>query len=73
MVYNIGTEIYVPTVCALVTCKNEYKYSEVFHQIVVLLKYNWMPCIITKDFEKALISSIKQEFSDSKIRGAIST
>ncbi|KAF0985512.1 hypothetical protein HZS_1211 [Henneguya salminicola] len=27
MVYDIGTEIYVPTVNALVTCKKEYIYS----------------------------------------------
>ncbi|KAF0988005.1 hypothetical protein HZS_2629 [Henneguya salminicola] len=62
MVYDRGTEIYVPTVYALVTCKNEYIYSEAFPQIVVLMEYNWMSCIITTDFEKALISSIKQEF-----------
>ncbi|KAF0985615.1 hypothetical protein HZS_6017, partial [Henneguya salminicola] len=37
MVYDIGTEIYVPTVYALVTCKNENIYSEVFPQIVVLM------------------------------------
>ncbi|KAF0987622.1 hypothetical protein HZS_7211 [Henneguya salminicola] len=59
MVYDKGTEIYVPIVNALVTCKNEYIYSEVFNQIVVLMEYNWRPCIIITDFEKALISSIK--------------
>ncbi|KAF0990458.1 hypothetical protein HZS_3471 [Henneguya salminicola] len=33
------------------------------------MEYNWMPCIITTDFKKALISSIKQEFPESKIYG----
>ncbi|KAF0991844.1 hypothetical protein HZS_5882 [Henneguya salminicola] len=69
MVYNRGTEIYVPTVYALVSCKNEHIYSEIVHQIVVLMEYNWMPCIITTDFKKALISSTIQEFSESKNDG----
>lgn len=69
MVYDRGTETYVPTIYSLLTAKNEYIYSELFHQIVMLMEYNWMPSIITTDFEQALISSIKQEFPESKIYG----
>lgn len=69
MVYDHATELYIPCVYALLTGKNECLYSSIFHEIIVLLEYNWMPKIITTDFEMALIKSIKYEFPESKLHG----
>lgn len=69
MIYDLGTELYVPCAFALVTGKSEYIYCELFHQLIMIMEYNWMPKIITTDFEKALISAVKQEFPDTKILG----
>ncbi|KAF0985427.1 hypothetical protein HZS_6368 [Henneguya salminicola] len=35
----------------------------------MLMKYIWMTRTITTDFEKALISAVKQEFAESRILG----
>lgn len=69
MIYDCGTELYVPCAFGLVTGKNEHIYCELFHQLIMLMEYSWMPRVITTDFEQALISAIKQEFPESKISG----
>ncbi|KAF0985245.1 hypothetical protein HZS_1384 [Henneguya salminicola] len=33
------------------------------------MEYNWMPRTVTTDFEKALISAVRQEFPQSRIMG----
>ncbi|KAF1742474.1 hypothetical protein MXB_4701 [Myxobolus squamalis] len=34
------------------TCKNEYLYSAVLHEIFVFLKYSWEQMLIIVDFKK---------------------
>ncbi|KAF0991346.1 hypothetical protein HZS_5471 [Henneguya salminicola] len=59
--------MFVPCVYLLITSKSESIYLNVFHELIVLTKYNWMPQIITCDFELSLISAIKQEFPSSRL------
>ncbi|KAF1740448.1 hypothetical protein MXB_3522 [Myxobolus squamalis] len=66
MVYDNGTQMYIPCVYALVTCKNEYKYLTTFHEVIVLMKYIWMPLIIMSDFDFSLITALKYEFPESR-------
>ncbi|KAF0985305.1 hypothetical protein HZS_1413 [Henneguya salminicola] len=67
MVHDAGTEMFVPCVYSLITSKSESIYLNVFHEPFVLTKYNWMPQIITCDFELSLISAIKHEFPSSRL------
>lgn len=67
MVYDAGTQLFVPCAYSLITTKNEYMYLTVFHELIVLTKYSWMPQIITSDFEISLIASIKHEFPTSRL------
>lgn len=69
MAYDCGTQLYVPCAFSLVSAKNEYIYCELFHQLIMLMEYNWMPRIVTTDFEKALICAVKQEFPESRVLG----
>lgn len=69
MVYDIGTQLYIPCVYALTTTKNEYMYCTILHEIVVLSKYMWMPSSIVVDFEQALINACKYEFKESIMIG----
>ncbi|KAF0985465.1 hypothetical protein HZS_7112 [Henneguya salminicola] len=65
MVHDAGTEIFVPCVYSLITSKSESIYLNVLHELIVLTKSNWMPQIITCDFELSHISAIKHEFPSS--------
>ncbi|KII67378.1 hypothetical protein RF11_05144 [Thelohanellus kitauei] len=69
MTFDRGTHKYIPCVYALLTGKNEYLYRKLFSEIISLLEYRWMPSIITVDFERSLISSVKREFPQSRITG----
>jgi hypothetical protein len=69
MSYDPLTNINLPCVWALMTSKSEYLYCEVLHVIFVTLQYHWKPAVIVVDFEKALLNSVRYEFSDSKIVG----
>ncbi|KAF0990277.1 hypothetical protein HZS_8003 [Henneguya salminicola] len=69
MTYDCGTELYVPCAFALFRGKNEYIYYELLHQLIILMEYFLIPRTITTDFEKALISWVKQEFPESRILG----
>ncbi|KAF0985379.1 hypothetical protein HZS_836, partial [Henneguya salminicola] len=44
MRYN--SHMFVPCVYSLITSKSESIYLNVFHELIVLTKYNWMPQII---------------------------
>ncbi|KAF0988521.1 hypothetical protein HZS_4616, partial [Henneguya salminicola] len=67
MVHDAGTEMFVPCVYSLITSKSESIYLNVFPELIVLTKYNWMLQIITCDFELSLISAIKHEFPSSRL------
>lgn len=67
MVFDVGTQLFVPCAYSLITSKNEYMYLTVFHELIVLSKYNWMPKLITCDFELALINAIKHEFPETQL------
>lgn len=69
MIYDAGTEIYIPCAYCLMTGKSEYLYRTIFHELIVLLEYSWMPQIITTDFEYALIGAIKHQFPNSHLHG----
>lgn len=69
MVYDIGTDSFVPCAYCLITGKNEHLYCNVFHELIVLTEYSWMPKILTLDFEKGLISAVNHQFPQSKIHG----
>lgn len=69
MTFDRGTLKYIPCCYALLTGKNEQLYCNLFHELVVLMEYNWMPSVITVDFEKSLISAVKHEFPQSRILG----
>lgn len=69
MVHDIGTNLYIPCVFALMTGRKEHLYSIVFHEIIFLMEFQWMPKFITCDFEKGLLKALKYEFPDSKISG----
>ncbi|KAF0985679.1 hypothetical protein HZS_1988, partial [Henneguya salminicola] len=69
MVYNVGTRIFVPCVYCLLTSKSEYLYLTAFHEIIFLMKYSWMPQIITTDFEISLIAAIRHEFCACRLFG----
>ncbi|KAF0992126.1 hypothetical protein HZS_4569 [Henneguya salminicola] len=42
-------------------------YLTLFHELIVLTKYSWMPQVITSDVEISLISAIKHEFLSSRL------
>ncbi|KAF0985782.1 hypothetical protein HZS_2586 [Henneguya salminicola] len=67
MVHDAGTEMFVPCVYSLIALKSESIYLNVFHELIVLTKYNWMPQIITCDFELSLILPIQHEFPSSRL------
>ncbi|KAF1740592.1 hypothetical protein MXB_4559 [Myxobolus squamalis] len=67
IVHDIGTQVYIPCVYALVTCKNEFMYLTALHEVIVLMKYMWMLLIITSDFEFSLIAALKHKFPASRI------
>lgn len=69
MVFDYGSNLFVPCVYSLLTSKNEYMYCTVLHEIIVLLKYSWMPCSIVVDFEFSLIKACKHEFPESVLIG----
>ncbi|KAF0985677.1 hypothetical protein HZS_5395 [Henneguya salminicola] len=60
-------------ICSLYLCiltrKNEYLFSTIFQEIIVLLEYNWSPKLITVDFEMTRFKPIRYEFSDIKLHG----
>ncbi|KAF0985281.1 hypothetical protein HZS_5068 [Henneguya salminicola] len=66
MVHDAGTEMFVPCVYSLITSKSESIYLNVFHELIVLTKYNWMPQIylhLKKGIERKLK---KYKLSQSK-------
>ncbi|KAF0990943.1 hypothetical protein HZS_3228 [Henneguya salminicola] len=65
-VYDVGTELNIPCVHALMTSKNEYLYSVVLHKLVFLMEFNWMPKYTTMDLELGMIHAINHEFPESK-------
>ncbi|KAF0989525.1 hypothetical protein HZS_1875 [Henneguya salminicola] len=67
MVYDVGTELNVLCVYALMTSKNEYLYSVVLHELVFLMEFNWMLKYITMDFELGMICGIYHEFPETRI------
>lgn len=69
MAYDQSTKLYVPCAYCLVTCKSEYIYCTFLHEMVVLLKYSWMPSMVVVDFEKGLIQACRYEFAGSRIIG----
>ncbi|KAF0985925.1 LOW QUALITY PROTEIN: hypothetical protein HZS_4921 [Henneguya salminicola] len=66
MAYDCGTELYVP--CAFALLRGKKKYT-LLQQLITLMEYIWMPKTIATDFEKALFSAAKQEFTESRILG----
>ncbi|EPZ32240.1 hypothetical protein O9G_004215 [Rozella allomycis CSF55] len=62
MTFDPSSEMFVPCCYALVTAKNGWLYSEIFHMLVTLLNYRWLPKLMTADYEKALIKAIKESF-----------
>ncbi|KAF1740872.1 hypothetical protein MXB_2412 [Myxobolus squamalis] len=69
MVFNAGTDLYVPCAYILLTSRREDTYINAFHEMIVLMKYRWMPRAITVDFELAFMSAVQQEFTDRVIVG----
>lgn len=69
MVYDEGTRLFVPCAYCLLTSKNETLYLACFQQLIVLMKFNWMPRIITSDFESSLLKAIRHEFPESRLLG----
>ncbi|KAF0993127.1 hypothetical protein HZS_6286 [Henneguya salminicola] len=67
--FGHASDLYIPCVFGLVTDKNEHIYCDFFHQVIMLMKYNWMPKIVTINSEKALISAVNQEFQESRVTG----
>ncbi|KAF0990154.1 hypothetical protein HZS_4696 [Henneguya salminicola] len=60
MVFDPGTNLYVPRVSAPLTCKSESLYRTLFHGIIVLIEYSWMPRYISASFEKGHIKAVKE-------------
>jgi hypothetical protein len=69
MVYDAGTNVFVPCVYCLMTAKLKHLYCIALHEIITLLDYHWTPRAITVDFEKALIAAVKYKFQHSPIVG----
>jgi hypothetical protein len=69
MAFDAGTNLFVPCILALMTGKNRYLYRTFFHEVIVVLNYKWMPRMIILDIEKALLSAVQYEFSESNIVG----
>ncbi|KAF1740856.1 hypothetical protein MXB_4111 [Myxobolus squamalis] len=69
MAFDAGTDLYVPCAYILLTSRCEDAYTNAFHEMIVLMKYRWMPRAITVDFKLALMSAVQQEFTDSVIVG----
>ncbi|KII73237.1 hypothetical protein RF11_09825 [Thelohanellus kitauei] len=55
MVYDDGTNLYVPCVALLSQGRTNTYIVNYKHQIIILMEYNWMPRAMTTYFEKALI------------------
>ena len=69
MVFDAGTQSFIPCVYCLMTGRNEYLYCIILHELIVLMEYSWMPTTITVDFEKGLIAAVTHEFPQSNILG----
>ncbi|KAF0985755.1 LOW QUALITY PROTEIN: hypothetical protein HZS_3219 [Henneguya salminicola] len=53
----------------ILTRKNEYLFSIIFQENIVLLEYNWSPKLITVDLDMTPFKPIRYEFSDIKPHG----
>lgn len=69
MSYDPGTRLFIPCAFSLLSGKNEYIYCVLFHELIVMLQYDWMPTGISVDFELSLIKAIRHEFPDSRLIG----
>ncbi|KII70725.1 hypothetical protein RF11_09061 [Thelohanellus kitauei] len=67
MVYDRVAYLYILAVYASAAGRSNDIYCTILHQIIVLLEYNWIPSIITSNFELLLTKSIQYEFRDSKL------
>lgn len=69
MCFDKCSNLFIPCIYVLLTSKTEYIYCSIFHEVIVILNYNFMPKYITVDFELALIGAIKYQFTKSRIMG----
>ncbi|KAF0993323.1 hypothetical protein HZS_4676 [Henneguya salminicola] len=44
-------------------------FTTIYHELIVLMKYNWVQSVITVYLENSLISAVKHEFQQSRILG----
>jgi hypothetical protein len=69
MTMDRGTNSFVPCVYALMTGKSEHLYCVALHEVIMLMEWDWMPDVITVDFEAALLAAVRHEFSRSQMVG----
>ena len=71
MVYDDETDLYLPIVFALMQDKSTWSYWHFIHLCFVLSNTKLLPSTITCDFEKALISSCREQFPKVQIIGCL--
>jgi MULE transposase domain len=71
MVYDHGTNMYVPVMYVLLTSKLENVYFQALHWVIASSDFKLDPLTVTCDFEKGLIKAVQQQFTGVSIVGCL--
>ena len=71
MVFDENTEVYVPILFILMTCKSGWAYWNALHLAKVAIGCKLDPLTVTCDFESALIKGVEDQFQDARIVGCL--
>ncbi|KAF1740186.1 hypothetical protein MXB_5 [Myxobolus squamalis] len=67
MGFDPTSNVSVPCVWIMMSANHEYLYCKVLHSIIVSLKYRWSPKLVVVDFKKALLNSVRYQFTGTRI------
>jgi len=69
MVYDVSTELYVPVLFSLTTCRTQDAYKKLLQCIEFSIGRKPMPKEVICDFEAALIFAVRDYFPETRIIG----
>jgi hypothetical protein len=71
MVFDHGSNVYVPVMYCLLSGKQEEIYFTAFHWVIAASEYKLDPLSVTCDFEKGLIKAVRDQFSGVAVVGCL--